>query len=211
MVKTDEKIEWCGKLIGVQPRIRLTRSFDHRDHSYLGYSLRVRSAGDGGPQEFLIGVGKAAHAKHGFRVGDIVRGRSAKVGDPRSESVDFYKTSALVVESRKDEIPDGLPWQGVAPELSVYRKRGHRRLSARTYGSKCSSCAWACQMPVEMIVDHWNPRVRRYRYETFCYGPKSCPLYSAGPTRKVPGRQGMTWEEEDWVDEDATAHRSLDE
>jgi len=32
-----------------------------------------------------------------------------------------------------------------------------------------------------------------------------------GPTRKVPGRQGMTWEEEDWVDEEAVSHRVMDE
>jgi hypothetical protein len=69
---------------------------------------------------------------------------------------------------------------------------------------------WGCEMAVEMIVDQWNPSVRRYRRETFCYGPKSCPVYSAGPTRKVPGRKGMSWEEEDWVDEDATAHRGPD-
>ena len=66
-------------------------------------------------------------------------------------------------------------------------------------------------MAVEIVVDHWNPSVRRYRSETFCYGPKSCPLYKAGPTRKVPGRQGMTWEEADWVDDDATSHRDVDE
>ena len=36
----------------------------------------------------------------------------------------------------------------------------------------------------------------------YSYGPKSCSLYRAGPTRKVPGRKGMSWEEEDWVDED---------
>jgi hypothetical protein len=47
--------------------------------------------------------------------------------------------------------------------------------------------------------------------ETFCYGPKSCSFYKAGPMRKVPGRKGMVWEEEDWVDEDATAHRTMDE
>jgi len=35
-------------------------------------------------------------------------------------------------------------------------------------------------MPVEMIVDQWNPRVRKYRFAPFCYGPKSCPLYRAG-------------------------------
>ena len=43
------------------------------------------------------------------------------------------------------------------------------------------------------------------------YGPKSCPIYKAGPTRKVPGRKGMSWEEEDWIDEEATAHRGMDE
>jgi len=42
-------------------------------------------------------------------------------------------------------------------------------------------------------------------------GPKSCPFYRAGATRKVPGRRGMTWEEEDWVDEDTTSHRGPDE
>ena len=66
-------------------------------------------------------------------------------------------------------------------------------------------------MPVEMIIDQWNPSQKKYRFETFCYGPKSCPLYRAGATRKVPGRRGMTWEEEDWVDEDATSHRGPDE
>ena len=62
-------------------------------------------------------------------------------------------------------------------------------------------------MPVEMIIDQWNPNVKKYRYETFCYGPKSCIIYKAGPNRKVPGRKGMTYIEEDWVDEEETSHR----
>jgi hypothetical protein len=66
-------------------------------------------------------------------------------------------------------------------------------------------------MPVTMIIDQLEPSKKRCRYETFCYGPKSCSFYKPGPIRKVPGRQGMTWEEEDWVDEDATAHRRWDE
>ncbi|MGI6728256.1 MAG: hypothetical protein ACOX4P_06885 [Anaerovoracaceae bacterium] len=98
------------------------------------------------------------------------------------------------------------------PELEVYRERGHRRLAARTYDSKCSSCMWGCRMPVEIIVDNWNPRGRRkYRFETFCYGPLSCKLYKAGPNRKVEGRNGMVWVEEDWVDEMAVEHRGEDE
>ena len=66
-------------------------------------------------------------------------------------------------------------------------------------------------MAVEMIIDQWNPSKRRYRRETFCYGPKACPLYAAGPERKVPGRNGVSWTEGDWVDEDATSHRGEEE
>ncbi len=66
-------------------------------------------------------------------------------------------------------------------------------------------------MPVEMIIYQWNPRRRKYRFETLCYGPKSCAFYKAGPTRKVPGRKGMLWEEDDWVDEDAVSHRGMDD
>lgn len=62
-------------------------------------------------------------------------------------------------------------------------------------------------MAVAMIIDQWNPSVVRRRFETFCYGPKSCPLYRAGPARKVPGRRGMSYTEEDWVDEEATLGR----
>ena len=63
-------------------------------------------------------------------------------------------------------------------------------------------------MPVEMIIDQWNPSRRRYRTETFCYGPLSCPLYQSGPVRTVPGRRrGMTYTEEGWVDDEATVPR----
>jgi len=67
-------------------------------------------------------------------------------------------------------------------------------------------------MPVEMIIDHWKPSVKKYRFETFCYGPKSCSFYKAGPTRKVPGRKKwMVYEEEDWIDEEATRHRGMED
>jgi hypothetical protein len=134
------------------------------------------------------------------------------VADERKEPVEFYKASKLkVLRHSESVIEEPPPWQGVAPELEEYRWRGHRRLSVRTYKSKCQSCVWGCRMPVEIIVDQWNPSKKRYRFETFCYGPKSCEFYKAGPIRKVPGRRGMVWEEEDWVDEDQTAHRGPDE
>ena len=65
----DERIAWQGTLVCIQPRIRLTRSFDERSHSYLGYALRVRGMVGEEEREFLVGIGKAAHAKHQFRAG----------------------------------------------------------------------------------------------------------------------------------------------
>ena len=207
-----EKTAWHGTSVSVQPRIRLLRSFDQRNHNYLGYVLRIRGIIDDEQREFTVGIGKAAHLKHKFQTGDIVSGRVELVADERTEPVEFYKASGLkVIERAAEEFPPPPPWLGVAPELPVYRERGHRRLNTRTYQSKCLGCIWGCRMPVEMIVDQWNPSQKRYRFETFCYGPKSCPLYKAGPTRNVPGRKGMSWEEQDWVDEEATAHRGEDD
>jgi hypothetical protein len=176
------KIPWQGVLISVQPRIRLSRSFDQRSHTYLGYTLVVR--GSVGPErrDFLVGVGQGAHAKHHSRAGDAVCGDALPVADPRLEPDEFYKVGNLKVRERAaQEETSPPPWRGVPPPLSVYRERGHRRLAGRTYREKCMSCMWGCRMPVEMIIDQWNPSKRRYRTETFCYGPRSCPLYQSGP------------------------------
>lgn len=203
-----KKVAWSGRLVAVQPRIRLTRSFDERHHSYHGYVLRVDGTCGDEAGEFLVAAGKGAHEKHRFRAGMDLSGLSVPVDDPRLEVAGFYKTSRIRIDKDVDaELSSKPPFQGVPPNLEIYRSRGHRRLDTKTYESKCSTCMWGCRMPVEIIVDHWNPSKKKYRFEAFCYGPKSCPFYRAGVTRKVPGRAGMTWEEEDWVDEDATSHR----
>ncbi len=208
----NAKLSWQGTLLAIQPRIRMTRSFDERSHSYLGYALRVQGTIADDQREFLIGIGEAAQAKHQLCTGDVVLGLAEMVADPKLETVEFYKVSGLKLLQRGDDIATSPPpWLGVPPELPVYRARGHRRLDAKTFTSRCESCIWGCQMPVEIIIDQWNPSQKKYRVETFCYGPKSCSFYRPGPTRKVPGRRGMTYEEADWVDEGTTAHRSDDE
>ncbi len=207
-----DQMTWQGALLSVQPRIRLTRSFDQRSHTYLGYTLNVRGRVGSEAREFLVGVGQGAHAKHQFQAGTVVSGVALPVPDPRLETVEFYKVSKLKVglpEAKDATMPP--PWCGVPPPLAVYRERGHRRLAARTFQQKCGSCIWGCRMPVEMIIDQWNPSRRRYRTETFCYGPCACSLYQAGPERTVPGRGGMTYTEEDWVDDEATSHRRPEE
>ena len=206
------KVPWSGVLTSVQPRIRLTRSFDERSHTYQGYVLRVRGTIGEEQREFVVAVGQGAHERHQLRVGDVVSGEGVPVADPRIETAELYKVSQLKVLDRQG-LPEHTPppWHGVPPALPVYRERGHRRLDGRTYNSKCATCIWGCRMAVEVIADHWNPGRRNFRQETFCYGPKNCALYRAGPTRKAPGRKGMTWEEEDWVDEDAASHRGRED
>ncbi len=207
-----DKIRWSGQIISVQPRIHLTRSFDERHHSYAGYCLRIKGIIGDEEREFSVGIGKAAQSKHEFRFGDQVSGEAVPVADPSRELVELYRASKLKVLIRASgTVTSPPPWQGVPPDLETYRARGHRRLAARTYDTQCKGCTWGCRMPVTMIIDQWQPQKKLYRLETFCYGPKSCSIYKPGPTRKVPGRKGMTWEEEDWVDEDATAHRGPDE
>ena len=155
-------------------------------------------------EEFLVAIGGSSR-KHRFRIGDRIQGASES-RQMRGWSASYYKTSGLKL-IQAEPADDSPPYSGVAPALEVYRERGHRRLQPAVYGKSCMPCIWGCRMPVDIIIDHWNPDRRKYRFETFCYGPKSCRFYRAGPTRKVPGRKGMTWEEEDWVDEEATAHR----
>ncbi len=176
----------------------MTRSYDQRQHTYLGYVLFIRGTVGSDERQFSVAIGKAAQAKHQFMAGDMVSGVSYPVTDSRMEAAEFYKASALTKQKCDAPSASSPPYTGIAPELPVYRARGHRRLAAQTYTLKCCSCIWGCKVPVVMIVDHWNPGNKRYRFETFCYGPKSCPSYKAGPERKVPGRKGMSYTEENW-------------
>jgi len=207
-----DKLNFIGNIISIQPRIRMVRSFDELSHSYLGYAIKINGIIDDREREFSIGIGKAANEKHRLKVNDEISGECTPVADERLEPVEFYKVTKL---KKLSEAPDSLqtppPWISVPPDLETYRARGHRRLAARTYDLKCSTCIWGCRMPVEIIIDNWNPGKKKYRFETFCYGPLNCKLYAAGPNRKVEGRNRMVYIEEDWVDQDMTSHRGLDE
>ena len=206
-----DKIAWTGRLLGVQPRIRLIRSFDERHHEYKGFVLRVDGFMGGEAGTFSVAVGPSVHDRYEPKAGDRVEGVCLPVADARKEEADYYKVSGFRVTERGPAPPEPPPWLGAPPDLTTYRERGHRRLAARTYETKCANCIWGCRMPVELIVDHWNPSKVRHRFETFCYGPKYCPLYKPGPKRQVPGRGGQSFVEEDWVDEQAVEHRGPDE
>ncbi len=202
-----------GIITSVQPRIRLLRSFSEISHTYLGYAIALKYKNTNQEGNITIGIGKAAYAKWKYQVGDTISGECLPVEHIVLEPVEYYKVSKLKLIKRgalnEQEYP---PWLTVAPGLETYRKRGHRRLYVKVYESKCRSCVWGCRMPVEMIIDHWaQPQKIKYRFETFCYGPLICHFYKAGPKRRVSGRKGMVWVEEDWIDLQNTSHREPDE
>ena len=99
----NEKIAWSGAVTSVQPRIRLTRSFDERSHTYLGYLLRIEGTVGGVSAEFRVGIGSGTHAKHQFRMGDRVEGLGHRVADPRLETADIYRVSKLKLIRRGEE------------------------------------------------------------------------------------------------------------
>lgn len=193
----SNKLRFEGTVTAVKARIRLLRSFDQVSHAYLGYTLVMDGVVDGKPwNELKVAVGQKAHEKNHFRIGDRVTGEALPVARPKQEWADLYKVSSLEFINRGDD-SEARPAdirRGIAEPLSVYRERGHRRLDPRTHDSKCVQCPWGIVMATEITLDQWNPRRKKYRYETHCYGPRDCPNYRPGRARIVPGRKpGMVW------------------
>ena len=201
---TEDTRSFHGVITSIQPRIRLNRSFDQSWHSYLGYALTIVEA-EGA--FLLVGISEKLQEKHRLSKGMVVAGNCKSVQERNLESVDYYRVTGFkVLDSFDTDLQYPVP-----PSLETYRQRGSRRLAAKTYETACASCMWGCRMAVEIIVDQWKPWIRKYRTETFCYGPKSCKNYRPGPNRRVTGRNKMVYIEEDWVDEMLTEHRGEDE
>jgi len=208
------KTDFHGALSAVQPRIRLSRNYDQRQHGYMGYALAMRGRIGGVERAFSVGIGPGAQQKLALQAGDALEGEAEAVADARLEPVEFYKAVKLRVPARAPQQPAATvpPWRGVPPALDVYRARGHRRLAEEVFAAgACTQCIWGCRMPVDIVTDPWKPAERQHRFEVFCYGPKTCPVYRAGPPRTVPGRGSAVWTEDDAVDAAATAHRGPDE
>ena len=110
---------------------------------------------------------------------------------------------------------------GVKPRLPTPRALALRRIgqSGDFKGDSTTVLWWVVPrafwkelVGLELIKDHWKPTVGvTWRFETFCYGPVSCRLYKAGPKPKAPGRRGMSYVEEDWVDDEAVRYRPPEE
>jgi transcriptional regulator with XRE-family HTH domain len=75
--QAEEAISFRGQVIAVKARIRLIRSFDQISHQYQGYTL-VLAGLNPEPGVLRVAIGPASHAKHQFRIGDVISGKHSR-------------------------------------------------------------------------------------------------------------------------------------
>ena len=80
-------------------------------------------------------------------------------------------------------------------------------LSRASWKGRCLGCAWANMANVTIQYDFDRGLVKN-RFEAFCYGPLSCPLYKPGPARSVPYRGRGSFLDDGCLDEVMVDYRS---
>jgi hypothetical protein len=204
----SEKIKWAGRITAVQPRTRVWRYVsDNRTHYHTGYNLFL--TGDQGA--FSVAISEKQQQKMAFRIGDLATGTAWTKKHPKREAADYYRAGALKVVERADEMDStSEPWIACVPALAVYEARGARMLATARWRGKCHGCIWANKASVE-IQWCFDKDIKRYRLETFCYGPKSCSHYAMGKPRNVPYRGGRSGVDDGCLDDIITDHRGWDD
>jgi hypothetical protein len=100
----SEKLSFKGKIVSIQPRILLTRSFDERFHNYLGYAIFLDGRIGEHERDFSVGLGKVTQAKRDLRAGDLISGQCLPVPDRDIEPVEFYKLIPKVSSTVDDGV-----------------------------------------------------------------------------------------------------------
>lgn len=204
------KISWQGKLQSIQPRTRVWRYVtDNRTHYYLGYNLFLKK--DIG-EEFCIAISEKQQQKFLFRIGDSIQGEAWPKKYKEREYADFYRAGSLKLLNRENGKAEFLspPWVMLPPSMKTYEERGARMLSLALWKSKCFTCVYANMANVEIQWD-FDKNIKKYRFETFCYGPKSCSYYSMGKPRPVPYKGRLSYLDDGVFDDLYTSQRCDDD
>lgn len=206
------KIKWSGTVKSIQPRTRVWRYVtDNRTHYHIGYNIFLDGESEEGKQEFCVAISEKQMFKSKFQIGDIIKGTAWTKKYPKREYADYYKAGALKLVDRQNDINEtSCPWVGELPIMSIYEARGARMLSKNLWKTKCFTCIWASMSNVEIQWD-FDRDIKKYRFETFCYGPKSCKNYKMGRARSVPYKNRDSALDDGWLDEMCTDSRDWDE
>ena len=156
--KTSSKVSFEGEIVSIQPRTRVWRYLtDNRTHYHLGYNIFIEGCSSEGEKQFTVAISEKQQLKGLFRICDVIKGTAWTAP----------------------------PWIIMIPPMQVYEDRGARLLSKSLWKTKCFKCIWANMANVEIQWD-FDKDIKKYRFETFCYGPKSCKFYKMGRARSVP-------------------------
>lgn len=224
-----EKIKWSGIIVSVQPRSSVWRyRLDNRTHSLRGYNIFLegiidrdadekterkvseKADGTGEKATFSIAISETQQNKLQFQIGDKVSGTAWTKMYDFSEYADYYRAGALEIMQKGPAVTSSPPpYIMLPPDLATYEWRGARMLSTMCYKKKCFQCIWASMADVT-IEYNWGVS-QKHRYESFCYGPKSCKYYKMGKPRAVPDKQYGSFYDEGWLDDICTENRGEDE
>lgn len=207
-----QKIEWHGTIVSIQPRATVWRYvLDNRTHSEIGYNLFLDGTAKETQCRFSVAISEKQQEKGSFCIGDELKGTAWTKMYNESDYADFYRAGAIKRIKSQEQTADASapPWKIVPPPLETYSWRGARQLSLSRWKGKCFQCAWANMSAVE-IEYNWGIS-KKYRFESFCYGPKSCPFYDMGKARAVPYKDRGTNYDTGWLDEICTERRDWDE
>jgi len=205
----SSKITWQGEIVSIQPRTRVWRYLtDNRTHYHIGYNLFIEGHSSEFKKNFTVAISEKQQLKGLFRIGDILEGTAwTKIYEER-EFADYYRAGSLKVLGRAREnleiIPP--PWIMMPPSMQTYEERGARQLSKSLWKTKCFKCIWANMANVEIQWD-FDKNIKKYRYESFCYGPKSCKYYKMGRPRSVPYKNRGSALDDGCLDEICTEGR----
>lgn len=210
-VNDPEKIEWQGTIVSIQPRTTVWRyRLDNRTHYHKGYNLFLDGQVNDQKKPFSVAISEKQQQKYHFRIGDLAKGSARIKKYEVSDYADYYRAGEMKI-IRKAELATVTPppYLIEPPDMATYENRGARMLSASNYKGTCFQCAWATMSAVE-IEYNWGVS-KRYRFESFCYGPKSCKLYKMGKPRAVPYKDCDSDYDEGWMDDLCTEGRGEDD
>ena len=208
------KVSFSGTVVSVQPRSDVWRyRLDNRTHSMTGYNLFLFGTIDNESEarSFSVAVSEIQQGKLRAHIGDEIKGTAWTEMYPQCEYADYYRAGAMkkVKAAEPIEQKDSPPWTDEVPELSVYDWRGCRMLSKSCWSGRCFTCKWACMANVA-IEYNWGAQ-QKFRFESFCYGPKSCKFYKMGRPRAVPYKGWGSDYDDGWLDDLCTDRRGEDD
>ena len=206
---TSSKVNWQGKIVSIQPRTRVWRYLtDNRTHYYLGYNFFIEGHSSDSKKQFTVAISEKQQLKGVFRIDDMLEGSAWTKKYEEREFADYYRAGSLKLLDRVNENFEVVspPWIMMPPSIQTYEERGARILSKSFWETKCFKCIWANMANVEIQWD-FDKDIKKYRFETFCYGPKSCEFYKMGRPRSVPYKNRGSAIDDGYLDELCTEGR----